>query len=136
LTPNTHWRIIGVNKINDISFFGITKEMTKLSIVLKSVSTKIYLHEWGHCYEPEVDGDWDNLNPNGMPPGIYKWPLTYGIHYGQYSDGARFYQPWYGLNIMHFGDGNGYDGDNNWRHEKYPWYIHHYYNSYRWDENY
>ena len=82
LTPNTHWRIIGVNKINDISFFGITKEMTKLSIVLKSVSTKFYLHEWGHCYEPEVDGD------------------------------------------------------NNWRHEKYPWYIHHYYNSYRWDENY
>jgi hypothetical protein len=141
LSPESTWRIVGVDDIVP-GFIGWTKPLTKLCVVEKNVENKIYLHEWGHCFEPECDGDWNATKPNGN--GIYNWgPLTQGLapHYGHYVNEAtgfwwQVFQPWYALNIMHFNPECGTDGDYNWRHEKYPWYYWHYYDSFRWDENY
>lgn len=137
LTPETTWRIVGVNNIEP-NFIGWTKTDTKLTIIEKWTGPKVKLHEWGHCFEPEPDGDWNNGMPNGIS-GIYLWPVQAGLHYGEYSTPPFSFfceQPWYGLNIMHFTTDFGSDGDYNWRHEKYPWFTQHNYDSYRWSENF
>lgn len=130
-TPSTTWRIVCVNGL-PTGLYGWTKIDTKLTILRKSSATRHYLHEWGHCNEPEPDSGGNNPNP----AGIYLWPYA-GSHYGQYdSSNSYVAQPYYGFNFMHYADDNGRDGDYNFRHEKYPWFRVRYWNSFRWDENF
>ncbi|MEW6234426.1 MAG: hypothetical protein AB1656_03475 [Candidatus Omnitrophota bacterium] len=146
--PESTYRVVGVADIYiQILYAGITKPCSRLSLIRKynivSVSApyaaKVFLHEWGHTYEPYFP----SLTVNDT--GMYQWPSERtppappfeGYHYGEYvyATQNRIEQSCFNWNIMHWDGRCGWDGDWNWRFEKYPW-LNPYYNSFRWDQNY